>query len=359
MKMNRIIDAHCHTNFKYGVKETINALENILKINNLYRGIIQSIPNDSVGIDDPMQNATNLFLKEYFGDKFYVYAGIEHRNFDCEEQTSKYFLRQAKEYKKLGFDGIKLLEGKPNQRKRLKTLLSHSVYDEFFAYLQENELPITLHNADPCEFWDINKLSQDAIDAGWYNDESGLTKAQMEEDVFKVMEKFPNLRLTIAHFGFFTDNYENAEKFLGNYKYTAFDVAPAPEEYGRISNNSKLWRKFILKYQDKIKYATDADTRVKISDNAFTEAVTLVPNFVKKFFETEEDLHLWGVDCKGINMPDSFLEKFYYKNIINELGNPKPIDKQGLKEMLFNLKKVLSNKAQIDDVDFMLEYLDK
>jgi predicted TIM-barrel fold metal-dependent hydrolase len=51
------------------------------------------------------------------------------------------------------------------------------------------------------------------IEKGWYVGDCLPSKSELFNDVIKVLKRHPKLRLNLAHFGFTTDAYEEAEEY--------------------------------------------------------------------------------------------------------------------------------------------------
>ncbi|MDD6682661.1 MAG: hypothetical protein PUE61_05795 [Clostridiales bacterium] len=63
-------------------------------------------------------------------------------------------------YLAAGFDGLKMLEGKPTERRRYKKLLSDPIYDPLYSYLEECDVSVTLHSGDPDYFWITESMKE-------------------------------------------------------------------------------------------------------------------------------------------------------------------------------------------------------
>lgn len=138
------------------VQEAIEIFQKERELLGVEKFALMSIPNDCDAEMkfhlDVMQNIRMLFIKYSFPGVAYAFAGLEHpvNVAEMDDQTlSKMYVEQAKEYQAAGYDGMKMLEGYPSCRKVMKRELCHSVYDEYYAYLEENRVPITIHIGNP------------------------------------------------------------------------------------------------------------------------------------------------------------------------------------------------------------------
>ena len=77
-------------------------------------------------------------------------------------------IEHVKKIMKCGCDGIKMLEGKPDERKRFPIPdFDSEEFDKLFSYLEKEKINIIWHVNDPEEFWDETKIPE------WFNMEIG------------------------------------------------------------------------------------------------------------------------------------------------------------------------------------------
>ena len=113
------------------------------------------------------------------------------------------FLGQVKSLMEMGFDGMKMMEGKPDTRKRIGVPLDSPVYDLYYEYLETNRIPLLYHVNDPAVYWDKDRVPQFVIDKNWaYLDDSFVSKEGLYREVEGILKKFPKLRVIFAHFYF-------------------------------------------------------------------------------------------------------------------------------------------------------------
>lgn len=229
--MEKVFDAHIHHTFEISINETIEIFKEEFEQTNTQGGVFLSLPCEAAHEKlecNVMQNILMLFLKHTFGDNHFAFAGLEHSlAITDEKELSDLYLKQVETYVAMGFDGMKMLEGYPSMRKTLNRPLCDKVYDKFYSFMEENNLPITMHLANPANYWDINGVSEWIIKAGRFCDETYPTKAQLHEEVEGIMKKHPKLRLTLAHFGFMSYDVKQAHRWLNDYEYTMFDITPS------------------------------------------------------------------------------------------------------------------------------------
>lgn len=286
---------------------------------------------------DKTQNVKNLFLKYLLGEKAYAFASLEHPLQTVDKKSwSKSLLEQAKEYRKAGFDGMKMLEGYPSLRRIMGVSLADEIYDEYYAYMEENQIPIIMHLANPEENWDINKADEYAIQMGRVYDESYPSKQQLQDEVFEILDKFPNLCLTLAHMGFMSHNIEDAERYM-SYKNTRLDITPGGEQLIYMSEHWDIWKGFFEKYQDRILYGSDFYAFAARTDEERKVAIERRTKFIRQMFETNGEYTYLRTPFKGVLLDKSIREKIYFKNAENYLKERKKVDLQYVKKAAASL----------------------
>ena len=193
--------------------------------------------------------------------------------------------------------------------------------------MEENGYPILIHVANPKENWDIHKASPEAIKAGRVYDSSYPTKEEIMTQVFRVMEKFPALKLILAHFGFMSYDKTEAERYMA-YPNTCLDITPGGEQFINMQKNWDDWLPFWEKYQDRIFYGTDFYAFPK--DENWEVAFMRRPKFLRQFLETNTEHEYLGEKFFGVDLEKKLLDKIYRENFIKLLGDPKKICDQFL-----------------------------
>lgn len=358
--MRKFFDAHVHCDWDTDLAQSIEGFKRVADLNNVERRVFMSVPHISEVKPNYLENPKNLFFKQVFSPNAYAYAGLEHHVGMTESELSESFYNQVKEYLANGFDGIKILEGKPSHRQMLKYKLSDKVYDKMFSYLEEKGVPITMHNADPIEFWDASKMSDYAKKQGWGAGE--MTKLEMHEDVATLMKNHPKLHLSLAHLGFYADEKKLGESFLGDYEFTMLDATPGCKQYVIMSEDEKYWKDFFVRYQDRVKIGTDNCNLPFDFEDGWFRTVTMQLTLMRNFFETDwhHKTFIAEVDrdfYKGIKLDDKILDKIYYQNAINELGEPSKINLQYLIDGISKAKNTGLNEKQIEIANDMLKTL--
>ncbi len=329
----KVFDGHLHTfRFKVPVRESIGLFKRQFKRFNVEKMTFLALPCDAIpgkvewDKTDLLDNIRAMYFKSVFSPNGYAYAGLEYKDVDVKDKKTlaEELLRQVKEYKRVGFDGMKMYEGHPNHRKLLGYPLYDEVFDKYFDYCEKENFPIIMHLANPTHMWDKDKVSDYWKARGCFFDETFLSFDQFHNEILKRMEKNPKLNFTLAHWGFLTFNKTAAEKFM-SYENTMLDVCPGSANFAEISKDEKYWKAFIEKYQDRITYGTDSYNFEYDRDDTWLRATDVRPSFTQDFFTTTKDL-CYGEKCKGIGASKEVCEKIFYDNLYKMLGEPKAID---------------------------------
>ena len=229
----------------------------------------------------------------------------------------------------LGCDGIKFLQMKPDLRKIVKKGVDHESYDKAFSILEEREIPVLMHCADPETFWDITKMTEKQIARGWYyGDGTYLSKEEHYNEVFRMLKKHPRLKLVLAHFFFLSRSKEEAVRLMEEYPNVSLDLTPGGEMYVGFSEDIEFWRDFFIKYSDRIYFGTDcagdksAESCAKLYELVYT-ALT--------HDESEYQMPIWTYNTvRGLHLPEDTVDKITHRNFDRLLGEPKPVCREAL-----------------------------
>lgn len=340
--MEKVFDAHIHYSFDIPMEEMIKIFKEEFEETGTEKYVFLSLPHhaSSSGLHlNADQNVKGLFLKQAFSPNGYAFAGLIHPQTQIsDEERSELYYKQVVQYHAVGYDGIKMLEGHPTLRKATGIALNSPVYDKFYSYLEEVGMPIIMHVADPAESWDMETASESAKALGRTYVDEFLSKRQLTDEVFGILEKHPKLKFGLAHFGFMSYDILEAERFL-SYENTFFDLTPGGEQLINMSNAWEKWLPFFEKYQNRILYGSDFYAFSKKNETEWRIAFRRRPDFLRQFFETESE-HLY-IDQRffGVKIDKTLRDKLYRENFMKLFGEPKPIDMENLKNEIHRLLK--------------------
>ncbi|MFL6351025.1 MAG: amidohydrolase family protein [Bryobacteraceae bacterium] len=129
-----------------------------------------------------------------------------------------------------------------------------------------------------------------------------------------LMAENPKLRVVGAHLGSMESNVDEIARRFELYPNFAVDMA-ARIPYLMLQPRDKV-RAFLLKYQDRVLYATDLVVfpRSKIEDALAEFRNTYARDW--KFFSTDQNIEYMGHSYKGLALPRAVLRKLFHDNAV-------------------------------------------
>ncbi len=330
----KIFDGHLHTfRFKVPVRESIGLYKRQFERFGIEKMAFLALPCDAVpgriewDKTDLSDNIRAMYFKGVFSPNGYAYAGLEYKGLDVKDKkaVAEDLLRQVKEYKRVGYDGMKMYEGHPNHRKLLGYSLDDEIFDPYYDYCEKEGFPIIMHLANPPYMWDKDKVSDYWKARGCYFDETYPPFARFHEEIIKRLTKNPELRFSLAHWGFLTFDKTAMEKFM-SFENTMLDVTPGGETFYEMYSDLEYWLAFLEKYADRITYGTDTYNFEYDNEENWVRNTGNRPNLVQNFFLTEKEFDYIGTKFKGIGLKKECCQKIFYDNLCNLLKEPKAID---------------------------------
>ena len=266
------------------------------------------------------------------------------------------YLEQAKLLLAMGCEGIKFLDMKPNYNLYCGCSMDDHVYDELYDYLEENQIPLVTHIADPANFWHRDQMSQWAIDYGWcYDDPKFLTQQQIFDCTIRRLEKNPALKMSLAHCGFMTKQPDLFCSMLDRFPNVTFDLAPGWEIFVDFSKDIDRWQEIFTHYNRRILYGTDTcttqnDDRITALNRTMIETVS--------HDKTELPIpHHPAANMKGLDLDVTSQQNILNDNYFRHVGTDiKSIDKSLFLEHAALIRKIAANdhdSAMCDTIDFM------
>ena len=303
-----IIDSHVH----FVHPERMDELVALMDAAHHARANLVCIPNP----DATTHNPAALYFKEHYPDRVYLSGALEYAPALADRaHASQILAGQVAGLKAQGFDGLKLIEGKPQVRKLLPLPLDGPEYAGLWAALESEQFPVVFHVADPDEFWDAERCPDWARRDGWdYSDGSYPSKEDLYTEVDHILSRHPNLKITFAHFYFLSTDLARAARFLDAHPGACFDLAPHIGMYHDFSRAPQPARDFFLRYSDRILYGTDMDTRVLARGPEGRAFMRSIPWLMRSFLETPGSFTINGSEFQGLGLPPRVLEQIYHAN---------------------------------------------
>lgn len=266
--------------------------------------------------NDPLQNILAALLKLQ-DDRFYAHGSLLYPAMpvDRSRADSLDFARQVQELDAIGFDGVKMLEGKPTTRKLIGLAQNDPAYDAYYAWMEQAGRHIVWHVADPETFWDKDLAPEFSFASGWfYGDGTFLTKQQLYDEVVDVLERFPGLNVTFAHFFFLSDFPDQAEALLRQFPQVTLDITPGREMYENFSLRTDRWRSFFHRYADRILFGTD------MTSTEFQGAAGELVDTMRRFLATNDTFTYWDFTIRGLGLSPADCARIGQANFLERVG---------------------------------------
>ena len=310
-----LLDAHVHFVHPECLEEMLALLAEV----NTRRVHLVCVPNP----DATTHNPAALFFKQKFPATTYISGALDYTILADPGRASDLLGAQIAGLKAAGFDGLKLIEGKPQVRKLLPYALDGWLYEKMWLALEQEEFPVVFHVTDPPEFWDARRCPAWARERGWdYSDGTYPAREDLYTEVENILQHHPRLKLILAHFYFLSADLERAARFLDAHPGVCFDLAPHLDMYQDFSRNPQGAKAFFLRYQDRILYGTDIDTRAM--QNGAGSFMRYIPWLIRSTLENTVDFTTReGSTYHGLALPLEVLEKIYHANFERIYG-PQP-----------------------------------
>lgn len=318
-------DAHVHICFDARLDDGVEMMKTNFEARGCTGATLLGLPMSSHCHNgyDATDNVKALYYREVSKDfaKVTAFAGFEGHSDDPD-----YYLDYAKKCVAMGFDGFKTIMGMPSQRKKINKPIYDSSFDKFFDYLSENKLPFVLHCANPIDCWDVANASPELIKAGRVYDGSYPTQEELHCEAERLLERFPKLHVTFAHFLFMGDKHDRIKKILDSYENVTLDLTPGASIFTNFSKDVKKWREFFIEYQHRIMLGSDNYIVLKDCD---------YPSMIKRFFlvrdflEKDGEFHNINSDYIGLGLDESVVENICWNNA-ERRAQPNPVNKENV-----------------------------
>lgn len=347
----KIIDGHLHIeaweNDEIG--SFIDAFESYREGMDLNGINLCALNNHASGV------ANNIMMALYkiaHKDTF-AHGCLHHTSYPISENVPEGMdlVTQYKEMMEIGFDGIKLIEGKPTCLKPLGGTLLFPTLDRFFAEAERDGTHIVFHVNDPDEFWDLKKAPQWAIDCGWtYTDGTYPDFWTVVKEIETILDKYPKLNVTFAHFFFYAKYPDKLEALFEKYKNMAVDITPGGEMYLAFESNHDFYVDFFKKHSNRILVGTDAT----FPWESYTHAWCI--DRLYHFIATDKvQMAYCDQNLTGLNLSGKDKENILYANFERRVGEkPKEINKEKLLAY-FEKYKVLFKDGELEKLNPLVD----
>jgi len=304
----------------------VNSFDTILTMINEYQyEYITVLSTSSCGGKWQANNFVTLALKSMLPDRVFAYGSFDYPQ-GGGVYTPQIALEQLKNLVVCGFDGVKMLECKPNVRQKTGVAIDSGYYDLAFAYMEKEGIPLVLHVADPEEFWSKELCPDWVADSGfdWFSGDY-VPKWKLEHEAMEVIKRFPGLKVSLAHWFFQSASYDRTVDLFEYYPNIFLDIVPGWEMYGNFTKDHTRFRNLFIKYSDRIIYGTD---NLMVNWREIADSVQRFLKTEDSFTAGEAGLILSDPDMliRGINLPQDALVKIMRENFFKLNKTPKKLD---------------------------------
>ncbi len=321
------IDIHGHFGFR--LKGSNEALAKYVDVMNRHNIAISTSLDAVLGKEEQHLG----FLKP-FRDRFFVFCHIDFVGKGDAENPATLacnqpgFVRDVcqklKAAKLKGIVGLKFFKqfglGYKNSDGTLLKI-DDSRFDPIWKTCASLNFPVIIHTADPEAFFrpinPENERYEELLrhpDWSFFGDEFPSRK-QLLDARNRVIERHPNTTFIGAHVANNPEDLASVGRWLDEYPNLVVEFSSRIGELGRQPFSA---REFIIKYQDRVLFGTDGPWP--------EERLTYYWRFLEtddEYFpyseKTPQPQGLWFI--YGVQLPDSVLQKVYYKNVIRLINN--------------------------------------
>lgn len=287
-------------------------------------------------------NPTGLYLKARYPQRLWLFAALDYSAIitGVDHRWTRSLPDQIDSLIAAGFDGLKLLNGKPTERKALGIALDSPVYEGCLARAEERGFPLLWHVNDPEQNWDPEQVPESVKERGWYYDSSYPTKEAIYSECERALERHPKLKVILAHFYFLSADLPRAAALLERYPNVHLDLTPGTEMYINFTRQYEESREFFLRYQDRILFGTDCGVRESDAPGQDHYGPTRA---VRRFLETDDTYkaeEFWldpaaRNDIRGLALPTEVLTKIYAANFQRIVSpEPRPLNREAVMKEL-------------------------
>ncbi len=315
------VDAHLHFN----VENT-----SVVKLarKQKFKLITINVEYDEFGpIDAQQQTACNLLEND--GDVIIGVATFSSRN--CRnENWFKPVKKQIEQALEFGFAGVKLWKNigmEITDEKGRYILIDDPRFDPLFEYLEKQNIPTMLHQAEPKNCWMPLAEMTMAYDRDYFAhhpqyymykhpEMPGYEELLMARD--NRLQSHKQLVTINAHLGSMEWDVDLVARFLDRFPMAYVDTAARVNHlmYQAKDNHQRVYD-FFIKYQDRIMYATDFFIT---NENRATAArqLELLWKQDELFFRSSQKITIpeFSGNFTGLSLPQDVLEKIYFKNAL-------------------------------------------
>jgi predicted TIM-barrel fold metal-dependent hydrolase len=200
-------------------------------------------------------------------------------------------------------------------------LADNPKFESIYRDIQEHDRTLIAHQAEPDAAW--QPPNPHALDYSYYSENpfwymydkpQAPKKQQILDARDHLLAENPNLRVVGAHLGSLEDDLDGLAGRLDRYPNFAVDTA-ARVPHLAVMPGDRV-RSFILKYQDRIVYATDLGFAKNESSADVIKEWQEQYARDWRYFSTRDRFTYDGHETQGVGLPPEVLRKLYHENAV-------------------------------------------
>ncbi len=298
-----------------------------------------------------------IMMKAVYPGRFYAFAAPDLSAYYLHaDDLGEHMALYGQSLMELGCDGIKMLEGKPQMRRKFPIPdFDLPVWEPFWAWAEESGVPFVWHVNDPESFWDASKAPSFAISQGWLYDDSYVNNEAQYRQVLTVLERHPKLKIIFAHFFFMSAQLKRLSAILDRFDNVMVDLTPGIEMYENFSRDRAQALEFFARYGKRICYGTDIGGRCVLmgEHKRFDPREnTRRPQVVREFLAGKDEREIRSDGHYLVNNPAFIMRPLSLDgealadilggNFTRQAGGiPRPVNAKAMLEECSRLRKVM------------------
>lgn len=207
--------------------------------------------------------------------------------------------------------------------------------DPIWATAARYERPVMIHTSDSIgRFYPIGPKNE-RYEAGlWHrpgDTEGNLYASGPRHEVIEqarehMLRKHPKTRFVCAHMAMLYYDPEKLARLLDTYPNADVEISATVQDLGRAP---RMWREFILKYQDRILFGSDGNP-TRQPDEFWTPHWRYLETFDEYFYHPAQVRTSGGSpghgrwNISGVGLGEDVLRKIYYENALRHLPSLRP-----------------------------------
>ncbi len=314
------IDAHTH----------LNTLDTTL----IEQAIADNFELLTINVDYPdfppvgTQYDAALALKSKYPDTVHFAASFSSDGWEDPDHNAR-VIASLKEARQQGAVAVKVwknigMDVRDSDGQLL--MVDDARLDPIFAFLESSNIPFIGHQGEPHNCWlpldemtvnNDREYFQEHPQYHMFLHPDMPSYADQMSARNRRLEKNPGLRFVGAHLASLEWSVDEMSAFLDRFPRASLDMAArfGQLQYQSMRDSARV-REFMIKYQDRLMYATDATTLAEDDNREVAQAAHAKWIADWLYLTSDESIMVPEIDGEftGLKLPSSVVDKIYYSN---------------------------------------------